>query len=221
MSVTVIQFPHSPYCIPITRALGACGVGFDVENIPNGDRRRVIEVTGGEYYAVPVLVNGDDVVYESGGDSQDVARYVDRVFAGGRLFPDEHEGMQAILLPYLENEVEGLTFKMNDAFRLPLIDDVVERTMIIRHKERKFGAGCVDAWRRDAAAIRGQVNEHLGRFDSILRRRPFLLADVPVYADFVLYGVIGNYTYEGANGIDDKQVALASWRERMRDWSYE
>ena len=192
---------------------------MEVENILAGDRRRLIEVTGGAYYAVPVLLNGDDVVYESGGDSQDVARFVDREFTG-RLFPAEHEGMQAILLPYLENEVEESAFKMTDVVRLPLIEDVVERTMIIRHKERKFGAGCVDEWRRDAVQLRAMVDEHLGRFDSILRSRDFVLGGAPVYVDFLLFGVIGNYTYEGGNPLNPRHDALAEWVERMRDWSF-
>jgi hypothetical protein len=41
---------------------------------------------------------------------------------------------------YLENEVENVTFKVCDAALIPAIADVVERALIVRHKERKFGA---------------------------------------------------------------------------------
>ena len=55
MNLTVYQLEHSPYCIPITRALGALGVPFATRNVSNADRREVIELTRGGYYQVPVL----------------------------------------------------------------------------------------------------------------------------------------------------------------------
>ena len=47
MNLTVYQLEHSPYCIPITRALGALGVPFATRNVSNADRREVIELTRG------------------------------------------------------------------------------------------------------------------------------------------------------------------------------
>jgi len=47
MRLTVYQLEHSPYCIPITRALGALGLSFETRNVSNGDRREVIEITKG------------------------------------------------------------------------------------------------------------------------------------------------------------------------------
>jgi glutathione S-transferase len=87
MRLTIYQLEHSPYCIPISRALGALGLGFEERNVANGDRREIIELTNGAYYQVPVLAHDDKVIFESSPTSIDVARYVDKTFAGERLFP--------------------------------------------------------------------------------------------------------------------------------------
>ena len=77
MSVTVYQLEHSPYCIPITRALAALGVTFATRNVSNADRREVIEITGGSYYQVPVISHDGQVIFESSPSSLDVARFLD------------------------------------------------------------------------------------------------------------------------------------------------
>src|SRR5688500_9650176 len=173
MSITLYEMPHSPFCIPIARALAAAAVPFERVEVPNWDRRAIIELTGGDYYQVPVLVHEGQVIYESGAETQDVARYVDRVFCGGRLFPARLEGWQQILIHYLENEVEGVTFRLTDIHYVPAIEDLGARVMVIRHKERKFGRGCVDLWRRDAEKLRAEAEGHLDRFNAIVQNQPF------------------------------------------------
>lgn len=219
MSLTVYEMPYSPFCIPIVRALEAAAVKFDRVEVPNWDRRAVIEVTKGGYYQVPVLVHDGKVVFESGSDTQDVAHYIDQNFCGGRLFPPQHEGMHEILIHYLENDVESATFRLTDIHYVPSIEDLGNRGMVIRHKERKFGRGCLDAWRRDADKLRDEAEMHLSRFDAILKSRPFLRGEEPIYADFLLYGMVGNYTFNGWNELPKKMAALTAWFDGMsRFW---
>jgi len=220
MKTTVYQFEHSPYCIPVTQALFALGVPFAVKNISNADRKEVIELTAGAYYQVPVLVHEDQVVFESAPDSTDVARYVDRVFAGGRLFPAGHDGLQRILIPYIEDQVEGVTFQLVDPRYLRAMTDVVERTMIRRHKERKFGAGCVEAWERDRERLTAVADALLEPFDLMLQHRTFLLGDAPVFADFALFGILGNLTYRGFNQLPSGQKSLAAWQQRLQNFRF-
>ncbi len=220
MKPTVYQFEHSPYCIPVTRALSALGVPHEVRNISNANRREVIEVTGGAYYQVPVLVHGDRVVFESSPNSTDVAHDVDRVFAGGRLFPAECEGLQRILMPYIEDTVESVTFRLSDPPYLRDTVDIVEKTMIRRHKERKFGVGCVEAWERDRERLTAEAAALLEPFDLMLRSRPFLLGEAPVFSDFALFGILGNLTYRGYNQLPPAQKSLAVWHEKMRDFHF-
>jgi glutathione S-transferase len=220
MSLSVYQLAHSPYCLPITRALEALGVPHEVHNVSNADRAEVITLTNGAYYQVPVLVHDGKVIYESGPETIDVARYVDRQFAGGRLFPAEHEGFQRLIVGHLENDVEGITFRLVDPPYLAEIGDVVERTMIIRHKERKFGRGCVDDWAARRDELLRTTRALLEPYDLTLQHRPYLFGTAPIYADFALYGILGNLTYRGYNELPEGLSALAEWFARIREFRF-
>lgn len=220
MSLTVYQFAHSPYCLPITRALEALDVPFAIRNISNADRREIIEVTNGAYYQVPVLVHDERVIFESSGDSLDVAHYVDRAFGGGRLFPAEHEGFQRLVVAHLENDVEGVTFRLVDPPYLAAMENVTERTMIVRHKERKFGRGCVEAWAAGREDLAKSARALLEPYELALQQRPFLFGDVPVYADFALFGILGNLTYKDYNRLPEGFEALAAWFPRITTFRF-
>lgn len=220
MSVTLYDLPHSPFCLAIKRSLGALRVPVATEDVPNWDRRKVIELTRGAYYQVPVLAHDGRVVFESGPDTNDVARYVDSMFAGGRLFPADHEGLQDILLRHLDDEVEGATFRACDAFYVDSISDVVNRTVVLRHKERKFGRGCIAQWKSQIDGIRAGAALHLARFDSMLRRKPWLLGARPVYADFLLYGITANYTWNDWNELPAELEALRAWFEKIKAFAF-
>ena len=215
MSLTIYQMAYSPFCIPITAALRACGVAFETKEIPNWDRSELLRLTGGTYYQVPVLVHDGRIVTESSGDSEDIAHYVDQHFARGRLFPERLNGLQQIVIEFLSDDVEFHTFRLLDPHTLDTITDPVARGLFLRHKERKFGRGCVEQWRRDACTIRSEADRLLERFEVTLRHSPFLFGDAPVYSDFLLYGILGNLTYGGHNGLHANQTALAEWSGRM------
>lgn len=220
MSLKIYELEHSPYCIPITQALIALGVDFESVVVPSGDRSAVIQATKGAYYQVPVLEHGDRVIYESSDRSLDIAHYIDNEFADGRLFPADSAGLQEILVEHIENEVEGYTFRLCDIHYLPAIDDLVGRTMSVRHKERRFGRDCIDRWRANKMNLKAELDRLLARFDQTLRHRDFLLGTVPQYVDFALLGVIGNYTYRGYNKLSEDQTALAAWVERIREYRF-
>ena len=215
MSLTIYQMAYSPFCIPITAALQACGVAFETQEVPNWDRSELLRLTDGAYYQVPVLVHDGRVVTESSADSEDIAHYVDRHFAGGRLFPERFDGLQQIVIEFLSDDVEFQTFRLLDPYICDSITDPVARGLYLRHKERKFGRGCVEQWRRDAGSIRTEADRLLGRFETTLRHSPFLFGDAPVYSDFLLYGILGNLTYGGHHCLNPQHTSLARWREQM------
>ena len=220
MSLFVHEMAHSPYCIPITAALRACGVQFVTHEVPNWDRSEVLRLTDGAYYQVPVLDHDGHLVYETGADTLDVARYVDATFAGGRLFPTRLDGLHSIVIDHIENELEARTFKLADIHYVPGIADPAHRGMVTRHKERRFGRGCLEQWAANAAQLRAEADALLARFESALNRSTFLFGDAPVYADFALFGILGNLTYRGWNHLSPDQAALAAWRERLDAWRY-
>ncbi|MEI6872108.1 MAG: glutathione S-transferase family protein [Verrucomicrobiota bacterium] len=220
MSVVLYQMPHSPYAIPIRQALTACGAMHETRDVPNWDRGEVIRLTEGAYYQIPLLLHEDRVVFETGKDSLDVARYIDANWAGGRLFPEKLAAPNLCLTHWIEDALEGCTFKLADIHYIPAIEDIVARTMVVRHKERKFGKGCLEQWRRDAGIIRSELDGLLSRCESTLKNSPFLLGATPVYADFALFGVLGNLTYGGWNRLSQDQIALQSFVERLSIWRF-
>lgn len=216
MSLTIYEMAHSPYCIPITRALDACSISYERVSVPNWDRSKIIELTHGDYYQVPVLMHDDALIYETSDSSLDVARYVDARFAAGHLFPPSMAGVDEILIEHIENELEGLTFKLCDIHYIPSIDDVVARTSVIRHKERRFGRGCLDDWRAEASTLRSQVHQLLGRFDAKLQHSHFILQqEAPSYVDYALIGVIENFTHGGHETLSQDHQALRHWQDRL------
>ena len=220
MQITVLQLEHSPYCIPITRALGALGITFETREVSNGDRRAVLEATNGTYYQVPVLVHDGRVVCESSAASTDIARYIDHAFGSGQLFPSALEGLQRIILPHIESEVEGVTFRLVDPLYLRDIADPVERGLIRRHKERRFGDGCVERWEHDREILLARAANLLEPFELMLQERSFLLGTSPVFTDFALFGILGNLTFRGYNKIPSPLVRLAAWFERLSVFRY-
>jgi len=220
MAVVIHQLEHSPYCIPITAALRAFGVKFRAVQVSYGDRTPIFQLTEGSYHQVPVLVDGDEVIFESAPDTMDVARYVDQRWAGGRLFPAAVEGLQRIVVPHLENEVEGVTFRLVDPGFYDSMKSDRERMFMLRFKERKFGRGCLATWRRQAPQLRAQALALLTPYDLMLQQHDFLFGAAPVYADYALYGIIGNFTYRGINKLPPALKALRDWVRRIEAWRF-
>jgi glutathione S-transferase len=216
--LTFVQAPHSPFCISIRHALDAAGAPYTLFNTGIGDRQSVIQLTGGAYYHVPVIVDAGRspavVVYEGRDDGMDVAQYADAKFGLG-LFPKDKAGLNDLLVRYVESELEDVAFRIDDAFLVPTIPDLMERTLLRRHKERKFGKGCIEQWREQLPALLAKLTDLLQPVERILGNTPFLLGDSPVYADYALFGVLGNLTYTGDNEIPSTLGNIRRWHERL------
>ena len=222
--ITLYQLPHSPFCIPVRLILDAAIVPFQIRNVSSGNRAELITLTDGAYYQVPVIVDeraGRMLVYESGSTSQDVARYLDQEFVGGRLFPSRLDGIQDVILHHLEDEVEGLTFRIQDPFYIDAEKDLVERVMMIRHKERKFGKGCVEKWRNDRSEMLCEAVRMLNPYEKMLRHSAFLLGPEPVYCDYLLAGILGNLTYGGHIILPDTIPLLRGFNARLEGVRHE
>lgn len=220
MSLEIYGFPHSPFCIAVESALRAFGLPFVSRRVPAWDRSEILRLTGGAYYEVPVLVHDRSVLWESSEHSQDIARYLDRHFASGRLFPERFDGLQDLALHYLENEVEGITFRLFDPSYIDSIEDVAQRGMVIRHKERKFGRGCVERWKAERSELIAEAETRLKPFERMLSHQRFLFGDRPVYADFLLAGILGNMVFGGRQKIPGNLPALENFHREITDFRY-
>jgi glutathione S-transferase len=211
--LTLIQFPWSPFCITIRHILKRHRIPFKLHNIAFHNRAPIITATKGAGYTVPCLVDGKRGICDVTDLGQEVARYVDGRFTLD-LFPKEFEGIQLILSRYIENELESVGFKVNDTYVIPS-RPLVERVMMIRHKERKFGRGCVEAWTSHRNDLNRQFAELLQPIDNMLAAAPFLLADRPLFVDYNLYGVLENYLFNGNTKLPNLKH-LRRWHRRMK-----
>lgn len=211
--IQLFQIPYSPFCIVTRRILEFGRVPHKKINVPNGDRSIIWKLTKQRYYQVPMIKDGRSVVFETDDESQVIAKYLDNKFGLG-LFPSEFRGEQMILWRWIEDRVESAGFKLNDVYyeeRVPKTD----RLGFVRHKERKFGRGCLEQWRQEQVELIHEFTEALLPFDQMLVSRSYLLGDRPRFVDFDLYGMIGNFLFSGHYEFPVEHPRLNDWHQRM------
>ena len=213
--IELIQIPWSPFCLVQKRILEYARAKFKTREVPSGDRSLVWKLTRGRYYQVPVLKDGTTVLFETDENSQIIAKYLDGRFKLG-LFPEHWRGVQTILSRHIENEVEAITFKLNDIFWSELVAPA-EQLNFIRFKERKFGRGCLDRWRAEQSQLLAQLAIALAPFEQMLADKPFLLGDHPLFVDFDLWGMLANFLYSGHYQFPSECPKLLEWRQRLTE----
>src|SRR6185369_16622245 len=211
--IELVQFPWSPFCIVQRRILEFSGVPFKIVNVPPQDRSLVWKLTRQRYYGVPVIRDGRSVLFEVGDDSQVIAKYLDSKLRLG-LFPADLEGVQSILWRFIENEVEGATFRLNDVYYRENVTRT-DQLQYLRFKERKFGRGCIDQWRRDRKSWLKKLEDSLLPFEEMLMHHPFLLGPRPRFVDFDLYGMLGNFLFSGHYQLPKRHKEIRAWYQRV------
>jgi glutathione S-transferase len=209
------QFPWSPFCIVQRRILEFSGTRFKITNVPNGERSLIWRLSRQRYYGVPIIRDAKSVIFELGEESQVIAKYIDGKLKLA-LFPWELEGVQSILWRYIEAEIESIGFKLNDIYWREMVP-VPERLRFLRHKERKFGRGCIEQWKTNQKALLAQLAERLIPFEEMLLYKPFLLDQRPRFVDFDLYGMLANFLYSGHYRLPAAHTRLRKWYAKMTD----
>src|SRR6185436_10715186 len=92
-----------------------------------------------------------------------------------------------------------------------------DRLRFLRHKERKFGRGCIDQWRAQQKELVGQLEQRLIPFEEMLLYQPFLLDEQPRFVDFDLYGMLTNYLYSRHYRLPAAHTQLKGWYRRMSE----
>jgi len=211
--IELIQFPWSNFCLVQRRLLEYAGEPFKTTNIPVTDRSLVWRLTRQRYYNVPIVRDGRIIVFETDPYSQVVAKYIDGKFQLN-LFPTSFRGVDRILWRFIEDNVEDPCFKLNDVYWEELVPKA-QRLAFLRHKERKFGRGCIDQWRAQEAQLLGQLTEALVPFESMLAERPYLLHGRPHFIDFDLWGMLAGFLYTGHYQLPVVHSGLNEWFARM------
>lgn len=211
--IHLYQFPWSPFCIVIRNILEFGRIPHKIINIPNSDRQLIWKLTRGRYYQVPVIKDGRNVIFETSEHTQIIAKYLDNKFQLG-LFPEEFRGIQTILWQWIESRVEGPAFKLNDIYYQEYTPKK-DQLGLVRHKERKFGRGCIELWQAHQDRLMDDFASALLPFDQMLLTRPYLLTDRPVFVDFDLQGMIANFLYSGHYLLPSEDHRLSDWYKRM------
>jgi len=211
--IELIQIPWSPFCLAQARILAFSGVAHKTTNIPPSDRSRVWRLTRQRYYQVPVLKDGRNVLFELDDDSQVIAKYLDSKLRLG-LFPPHWDGIQRVIWRHIENEIEGMTFKLNDAYYREFVPPS-EQLDYVRFKERKFGRGCLDHWFQQQKQLFAELTGRLMPFEQMVGHRDFLLEAQPRFVDFDLWGMLANLLYSGHYKLPAAHPRLKQWYGRM------
>jgi len=212
--IELIQFPFSPFCIPSRRILEFSGAKFKIINVPAQERSLVWKLTRQQYYGVPVLRDGKNIVFDETDDQQIVAKYLDQKLKLG-LFPAAREGEQSILWRYIENEIEGAAFRLNDIhYRENLASP--DQLQYLRFKERKFGRGCIDQWRKDQKIWLKKLEAALVPFEQMLAHSEFLLGERPLFVDFDLFGMLENFLFSGHYSFPKSLPNLRGWHRCLK-----
>jgi glutathione S-transferase len=211
--IELIQFPWSPFCIVQRRILEFAEAKFKIINVPNPDRSLVWKLTRERYYGVPIIRDGRHVIFEIDNDSQVVAKYLSEKLQLG-LFTPEWRGVQMILWKYIENDIEEPCFKLNDVHWKEFVPKK-DQLAFLRHKERKFGRGCLEQWACESPQLLQQLEQRLVPFEQMLVTRPYLLDFRPRFVDFDLYGMLSNFLFSGHYKLPAAHTGVIHWFERM------
>jgi len=212
--IELFQFAWSPFCLVQRRLLEFSGVPFQIHNLPQShDRSLIWKLTKERYYGVPIVRDGRNVIFETDENSQVIGKYLDQKLRLG-LFPAELEGEQSILWRYIENDIEGVTFKLNDIYYREFVARP-DQLPFLRHKERKFGRGCIAEWHALQKPLQAQLADRLLPFEAMLTYRPFLLGDRPRFLDFNLVGMLDNFLFTGHYKLPGKCPKIAKWYRKL------
>ena len=179
------RFRYSPYARKVQILLDLLGARYEVVEVPYSDRTEIATVTGG-YIHVPVLVDDDGTVVT---ESREICKHLLRGEAGARLVPAPWEGPIWAYADFTDGPLEDPIFRLASPAVRDAWPSVSDRALYVLIKERKFGAGCVDAWERNRPKLLADAQRLLAPTLQTLAVRPFLFGDAPTLADAGLYGV--------------------------------
>jgi glutathione S-transferase len=202
------QFRYSPYAAKVRKCLELKRLAYQIVEVPYLDRRELVALTGG-YAHVPVLAAGDQVVF----DSARITAWLDEKHAPS-LRPEG--GAAVVFEQWADSVLEDQAFRL----AAPVMElQIAEqnggredaRAMYRLVKERKFGTGCLDAWRADERGLASRVSALLAP----LRARPFLLGEEATLADAAVWGNLHMIECVSPGRAAHLAPHLAEWYQRL------
>ncbi len=164
-------------------ALDLCGLDYEVVDVPYGNREELATLTGG-YIQVPVLEDGDDVVF----DSRKICERLAAAHPRAMVVDDATRGSVWAYGDWCDGELEDALFRIAVPDVRKRFTTAWERGLFVYIKERRYGAGCVDEWLAERSAWIDKSQRLLEPTIATLGARPFLFGSEATLADACLYG---------------------------------
>lgn len=207
---TLHRLHYSPYARKVQRLLELLRVPHRVVEVPYGNREELARLTGGYVY-VPVLQMADgEVIVES--------RVIcERLLADhpNTLVPRGMEGAVWAYHDHVEGTVEDVLFRLASPGVRDAWPTDWERALYTLVKERKFGAGCIEAWASSRSDLLGRARAVLAPTVRTLREQPFVFGEVVSLADLALYGQWAMLEASGASLLGEFDPAVANHFRRV------
>jgi len=208
------RFRHSPFARKVQTVLELLELPHEVVDVQYAARDELATLTGGYVY-VPVLMDDDGSVIV---ESRDICERLLARPGAQWLAPSPLEGPIWAYADFVDNVVEDVAFRISSPDVREQWPTPGERALYTMNKERKFGAGCVDQWRRDREPLIAKMRRLLAPSFATLRQQRFLFGERPTLADAALHGQ--SLMLEASTPELLARVAepLAEHARRMHEW---
>jgi glutathione S-transferase len=145
----LLRFSYSPYARKVQILLDLLRAKYELVDVPYSDRSELARLTGG-YIHVPVMLWDDGSVTL---ESRPICQQLLAQTPGHELVPSPLQGPIWAYADFCDGPLEDVLFRIASPGLHHAWQDPGDRALFALIKERKFGAGCVDAWQRDQAAL--------------------------------------------------------------------
>ena len=210
------QFAYSPFAAKVRKCLEWKRLPFDVVEVPYLDRRELHQVTGGSVH-VPVLVDGNLVV----SDSARITAYLDESYRPS-LRPGHLCGPAVVIEQWADGPLEDVAFRLaapRVEGRMAALnggrEDAAAMYRVI--KERKFGAGCLDAWRAAEDELGARLSSLLAPLAATLALTPFLLGEHPTVGDAAVWGNLYMIEAVWPGRVRELERPIVEWYARVSE----
>jgi glutathione S-transferase len=204
------QFPYSPFAAKVRKCLELKGLAFEIVNVPYVDRRALVAVTGGTLQ-IPVLEDAGRVMDESAR----ITAYLDETYPP--LL--RHNPLAVVIEGWADNVLEDVAFRLASPGiydRMAEWEGRADAPALFKLvKERKFGPGCLEAWRSAERTLVDRVIALLRPIGEALADRPFVLGPRPSVADAAIYGQLSMLELALPGFVKREMPVLSAWFGRI------
>jgi glutathione S-transferase len=204
------QFAYSPYAAKCRKVLEWKRLAYELAEVSYLDRRELHRVSGGVH--IPVLSDGNLVI--AGSDR--ITAYLDESYRPS-LREGHLCGPATVIEQWADGPFEDVTFRL----AAPRIERLIgehqgdeARAMWRMIKERRYGAGCVDAWRAAEEELVGRLRALVSPLAVTLASTPWLLGERPTVGDAAVWGQLYMIEHVWPGFVRALETPLVEWYAR-------